>query len=80
MESTKTINEFNDYLVKNKINMMILEYIKKINELKYNIDISFIDELLELVIRDECCIHHNILMKYNILTKTKGMLQKKHAR
>lgn len=72
MESIKTINEFNDYLVENKINIMILEYVKKINELKYNIDISFIDELLELVLKNECCIHHKMLVKYDVVTLKSG--------
>ena len=30
----------------------------------YNIDISFIDELLELVTKNNCCIPHTYLEKY----------------
>ena len=50
--------------------MIILKYVNDINDIKYNIDI--IDELLELVIKDKCCIHHNILVKYRILSLNKG--------
>ena len=42
----------------------ILEYVKDVNEIKYNIDIDFVEELLDFVIKDECCIHHNMLVKY----------------
>ena len=41
-------------------------------DLKYNIDISFIDEFIKLVNKNECCIHHNMLQKYGILTLNKG--------
>jgi phage anti-repressor protein len=48
--------------------MTIIEYVKEINKLQYNIDISFIDEFLDLVTKDECCIHHSLLTKYGILS------------
>ena len=67
-----TIEEYNNYLVENQININIIEYIKEVNKLKYNIDISFIDEFIELVSKDECCIHHNMLEKYGIITLKKG--------
>ena len=40
--------------------------VKEINKIKYNIDISFILLFVELVSKDECCIHHNMLQKYGI--------------
>ena len=44
--------------------------------MKYNIDISFIDELLQLVNRDECCIHHDKLKTYEVFIKnTFGQIQ-----
>ena len=67
-----TIEEYNDYLIKNKRIVTILEYVTDVNEIKYNIEIDFIDELLELVIKDECCIHHNMLVKYGISTLKAG--------
>ena len=34
----------------------IFNYIKAVNNMKYKIDISFIDELVDLINRDNCCI------------------------
>ena len=66
------INEYITYLVENQININIIEFVKEVNKLKYNIDISFIDEFIELVSKDECCIHHNMLQKYGILVMKGG--------
>lgn len=44
----------------------IIDYVKAVNRLKYKIDIDFIDEFIELVNKDECCIHHNMLQKYGV--------------
>jgi len=66
------IEEFNNKLIERKQIINIIEYVKEVNKLKYNIDISFIDDFLELVGKDECCIHHNYLQKYGILTLKKG--------
>ena len=72
MSSYTTINEYNTYLVNNQININIIEYVKEVNKIKYNINISFIDEFLELVSKDECCIHHNMLQKYGIISLKNG--------
>jgi hypothetical protein len=66
------VNEYINYLIENKVNVNIIDFVKEINKLKYNIDISFIDEFIELVSKDECCIHHSMLVKYGILTLKKG--------
>ena len=66
MSSYTTINEYNAYLVDNQVNINIIDFVKEVNKIKYNIDISFIDEFLELVSKDECCIHHDMLQKYGI--------------
>ena len=50
-----------------------LQVIKEINNIKYKIDISFINEFIELVNKDECCIHHDMLVKYGIITMNKGL-------
>ena len=71
MTSYTTINKYNTYLVENQVNINIIDYVKEVNKLKYNIDISFIDEFIELVSKNECCIHHNMLQKYGI-SKLKG--------
>ena len=58
-------------LVDNQINVNIIEFVKELNKIKYKIDISFIDEFIQLVNKDECCIHHKMLQKYGI-SKLKG--------
>ena len=41
------VNEYINYLINNQININIIDFVKEINKLKYNIDISFIDEFIE---------------------------------
>jgi len=62
------IIDYNQTLVTLKTNISIIDYVKNINKLIFNIDISFIDEFIELVSKDDCCIHHNMLQKYEVLT------------
>jgi len=64
--SHTSIEDYNAFLVQNQCQINIIEYVKKINEIKYKIDISFIDEFIELVSKNECCISHNMLQKYGI--------------
>ena len=80
--SYTTVEEYNNYLVENQININIIEFVKEINKLKYNIDISFIDEFIELVSKDECCIHHDMLVKYNVISlkgTTNDVVCKRHS-
>ena len=70
--SYTTIEEYNNYLVENQVNINIIDYVKEVNKLEFKIDISFIDEFIELVSKNECCIHHNMLQKYGILTLKEG--------
>ena len=70
--SFTTIEEYNNYLVQNKSEVDIIEYVKEINKLTFNIDISFIDDFIELVSKDTCCIHHSMLKKYGISNLTGG--------
>ena len=75
MSSYTTINKYNTYLVENQLNINIIDYVKEINKLnitKKKIDISFIDEFIELVNKDECCIHHDMLQNYGILIMKGG--------
>ena len=60
------------YLVDYQVNINIIEFVKEINKIKYKIDISFIDEFIELVSKDDCCIHHNMLQKYGIYNLKSG--------
>jgi hypothetical protein len=61
------LKKYNNNLVNSKTIITIIEYVKAVNRLKYKIDIDFIDEFIELVNKDECCIHHNMLQKYGVL-------------
>ena len=70
--SFTTIEEYNNYLVKNKSDVDIIEYVKEINKLTFNIDISFIDDFIKLVDSDTCCIHHSMLQKYGVSNLTAG--------
>ena len=70
--SYTTVEEFNNYLVENQLNINIIEYVKKVNEIEFKINIDFIDDFIELVSKKECCIHHNMLEKYGVLTLNKG--------
>ena len=71
--SYTTIEEYNNYLVENKnIDIDIIEYVKEINKLISNIYISFIDDFIELVDIDNCCIHHSMLKKYGVSNLTGG--------
>ena len=63
-----TIEEYNYYLVDNQVNINIIDYVKEVNKLEFKIDISFIDEFIELVSKNECCIRHNMLQKYGVLS------------
>jgi phage anti-repressor protein len=64
----KSVEEYNSYLVDNQKQINIIDYAKEANKISYNIDISFIDEFIELVNKNECCIHHNMLQKYGIIS------------
>ena len=64
--------EYNNYLVNNDIDINIINYVKKVNNLIYNIDISFIDDFLDLVEEDKICIPHEYLIKYGIVTTTRS--------
>ena len=67
-----SIIEFNERLVENGEEIQIINYIKKVNEEFFSIDIDFIDDFIELVNKDECCIPHDMLFKYGILSSSAG--------
>lgn len=64
--------EYNTWLIENKQNITIIDYVKQINKILYNIDINFLDEFIELVSKNECCIHHEMLEKYGIINFKSG--------
>jgi hypothetical protein len=66
MTNTK-IRVYNDDLIKDNISITIQEYTKNVMQNIYNKDISYIDELLNLMVKDEIHIHHSYLIKYGII-------------
>jgi phage anti-repressor protein len=59
---------FNEEIVNNNISITIIEYIKEANNRYYQIDISFMEEFINLVERNDYCIPHTTLIKYGILS------------
>ena len=64
--------DYNNHLIEKNIDINIIDYVKEINKLVYNIDISFIDDFLNLVEKDEICIPHRFLIDYGVITVNKG--------
>ena len=64
----QNIQQFNEELVKNNEDITITEYITKVNDLFYKIEIDFMQDFMNLVGNNECCIHHDMLVKYGVLT------------
>ena len=58
------MEKFNNQLLEEQRTINIIDYVKEVNNLYYKIDISFIDEFINLVSKDECCIYHDKLQKY----------------
>ena len=71
MVDYKTIQDYNQYLINNQLFLNIIDYVKEINII-YNIDINFINDFIELVSEDKCCIHYNMLQKYEVVPLLKG--------
>ena len=70
IEQTKMVNiqEFNENLVENGADISIKEYIEEVNDAFHQIDIDFVDDFMNLVKKDECCIHQDMLVKYGVLS------------
>ena len=67
------IQEFNMKLVQDNKDITIIDYVKELNNEYFNIDISFIGDFIELVDKEGFVINHEILFKYNILTKSSSI-------
>jgi hypothetical protein len=72
MATYTNAKEYNNHLVDNDIDINIINYVKEVNNLIYNIDISFIDNFLNLVEEDKICIPHEYLIKYGVITTEKS--------
>ena len=70
--STTSIHEsilaYNDELINSntKSKITIKDYIIQLNNIHYNIETTFIDELFDLVTKHDCCIPHTFLIKYKV--------------
>ena len=53
-------------LMSDNPNTNIIDFAKQYNLLTKNIDVSFTDEFLYLVKKNECCIHQELLIKYGV--------------
>ncbi len=63
------IQEFNVKLAAKDAQFTVRAYLRKLNKKIFKQPIEdFVDDLLDLVIRDDCCIPHDRLMKYGVLT------------
>ena len=71
------IKDFNQMLVDEKIDISIIDYVIEINDKFFNIDISFINDFMDLVDKDECCINHELLFQYGITQLTAGSIDVK---
>jgi len=72
------MQEFNNQLVEKNDTLTIIDYIKSANEKIHHIEIDFIDDFMNLVNKDECCIPYNTLLKYGVLTniETSGTVKR----
>ena len=70
IQSFKNPQEYNQYLVNSNTEIPMIDYVDKLNDMFYNIDISFMVDFMDLVGKDECCIHYKMLIKYGILSKS----------
>ena len=63
------IQNLNQKIIDENVEINIVDYVKLLNYDVYHIDISFLDDFINLVDKDECCVHHDMLYKYGVLTK-----------
>jgi len=66
------IQAYNQKLVNEDEVITIIEYVKKLNNKFYHIDIPFIDDFIELVDKEGFTISHELLFKYGITSMTGG--------
>ena len=70
MTTQTMINDLNVSLVNEQPDITIANYVKQLSKNIFNIDISFIDDFIELVDNDDYIIHHDMLDKYDVLKIT----------
>ena len=70
--SQQEIQVYNQILVTEGEVITIIEYVKKLNDKFYHIDIPFIDDFMDFIDKEDCCIEHILLQKYDIYKFTAG--------
>ena len=68
MNSFNNYEEYNYYLITNNIQITIKDYIKYLAINIYNVNVSFMDDLISLLIKKEIHIHHSKLEEYGVIT------------
>ena len=64
------MQEYNQKLVDEKTELNIVDYINDFNSKFYQVDVSFMEEFIDLVSRyNEFCIPHDLLFKYGVLNE-----------
>ena len=69
MSAKMQIQTFNQKLIDENVEINIIDYVKLLNDKFYDIDISFINDFISLVGKNECCIHHDMLYKYGVINE-----------
>ena len=64
MSSKMQIQNFNQKIIDENVEITIIDYVKLLNYEIYRIDITFINDLLLLIDKDQCCIHSHRKMSY----------------
>jgi len=63
------MQEYNKYLIDRKIDAPIVDYISIVSTTVFNIDTAFMKDFMDLVTRDDCCVPHEYLFKYGVLSE-----------
>ena len=63
------VESFIQNLVLGNPEINIIDFDKKLNEITDNIDVSFIEDFIDLVGRADFCVPHTALFTYGILTE-----------
>ena len=66
ISSKMQIQNFNQKIIDENVEITIIDYVKLLNYEVYHIDITFINDILLLIDKYECCISHDMLFKYGI--------------
>ena len=63
------MQEYNQLLVSQNVELTIVEYITEANSKLLQMDTEFMKKFMDFVESDDCCIPHELLHKYGVLTE-----------